>query len=272
MLTRDPSKCGGLVALGAESARGDLGDYASLLTASRGVDAVAFMLPAFLQHPEKALEYAKAAMKAAREGGAQLVVWNTSARFPESGDARDSSAFLLSILEVLKASGLPLTTIAPTTYMENLLGPWTAESVVTRSLVAYPVLVNRRMGWIAARDVGKLVIAALERPTLAGRIFRVSGVEGVTGPQLAEAFSAALGRHIGYYAMSPAEMKAALEKAFGPGAGDKVAHEYALDQADPSPPAKWYDMAPVLRELPVEMTTLRAWISAHAAAFTAVRP
>lgn len=268
MLTRDPAKCGDLLAAGARAVKGDLDDYESLVAASRGVDAVAFMIPAFLQEPGRALQYAEAAMRAAAAGGARHVVWNTSGRFPDPGEKRASAAYMLALWEVLKAAALPLTVLAPTTYMENLLGPWTVQSIRRHDRVSYPVLADRPMGWIAAQDVGKLMAAALERPQLAGRVFRVSGVEAITGPQLAQIFSGALGRPLTYYAMSPTEMKAALEAAFGPGAGDDVAEEYALDQADPSPPKKHYDMLPVLQELPVTMTPISTWVAEKAALFT----
>ena len=125
------------------------------------------------------------------------------------------------------------------------------------------------MGWIVSRDLCALVSAALERPQLAGRLFRVSGVEAVTGPELAATFAEVLGRPLSYRTLTPAEMKASLEAAFGPGSGDEVAEEYALDQADPDPPLKYYDMQPVLRELPVTMTSLREWIHEHREVFAA---
>jgi len=269
MLTRDPAKCLDLLALGALAVKGDLDDSASLIAATRGVDAVAFMIPAFLREPGKALRYAEVAMRAAVTGGARYVVWNTSGRFPKAGEDRAVDRQMLEVWKVLKSATLPLTVIAPTTYMENLLNPWSVKSIRRHDRVAYPVLVDRRMGWIAARDVGSLIVAALERPQLAGRVLRVSGVEALTGPQLAQAFSDVLGRRLTYYAMLPSEMKAALGEAFGAGAGDEVAEEYGLDQADPHPPAKHYDMAPVLRELPVAMTSIRAWIAVNAPAFVA---
>ncbi|HVW69719.1 MAG TPA: NmrA family NAD(P)-binding protein [Steroidobacteraceae bacterium] len=268
VLTRDPAKSAARFAAGVDLVHGDLSDAASLLAASRGVDAVAFMIPAFLSDPENALLYTEQAIQAAAAGGARLVVWNTSGRFPEPGEDREVGKAMLATRAVLEAGGLPLITVAPTTYMENLLGPWTVNGIRSAGRVAYPVLANRKMGWIASRDVCALMVAALERPQLAGRVFRVSGVEALTGSQLAAAFSAVLGRPLSYYTLSPAEMKAELEKAFGPGSGDEVAGEYALDQADPHPPAKYYDMSAVLADLPVRMTSIREWIAANAAAFT----
>jgi uncharacterized protein YbjT (DUF2867 family) len=230
------------------------------------MDAVVFMRPAFLQQPDRALEYARNAAEAAAEAGARLIVWNTSGRYPMPDEHRESDRSMLAMHEQLACANVPLITIAPTTYMENLLGPWTMNAL-REGRVAYPVLPERKMGWIASRDLCSLVGAALERPQLAGRLFRVSGVEAVTGPELAATFSEVLGRSLTYRTLSPAEMKASLETAFGPGSGDAVAEEYALDQADPDPPLKYYDMSAVLRELPVKMTSLRQWIQEHRQAF-----
>jgi uncharacterized protein YbjT (DUF2867 family) len=252
---------------GAELVTGDLEDRASLVEASRDMDAVAFMRPAFLQHPERSLEYAANAAEGAAAAGVKLMVWNTSGRYPLPEERRDSDLSMLAMHEQLASAKVPMIVIAPTTYMENLLGPWT-RNAVRLGRVAYPVLPDRKMGWIASRDLCSLMSAALERPHLAGRLYRVSGVEAVTGPELAATFSEVLGRSLRYQTLSPAEMKASLEDAFGPGSGDAVAEEYALDQADPNPPLKYYDMSPVLRDLPVTMTSLRQWILQNRQAFT----
>src|SRR5262245_55242509 len=244
---------------GAEFVTGDLADRTSLIAASRGIDTVAFMVPAFLEHPERALEYAANAAEAAAAMGVKLLVWNTSGRYPMPHERRDSDRSMLAMHEQLMSAKVPVIAIAPTTYMENLLGPWTRKAV-TAGRVAYPVLPGRKMGWIASRDLCSLMAAALERLHLAGRVCRVSGVEAVTGPELAAIFSEVLGRPLRYQTLTPQEMKAALEEAFGPGSGDGVAHEYALDQADPDPPLKHYDMTTVLRDLPVTMTSLRQWL------------
>lgn len=271
ILTRDPARAAQGRPEGVTAVAGDFEDPDSLVRASRGMDAVSFMIPAFLTHPEKTLEYATVARDSAAAEGVKLMVWNTGGRWPEPHQDRAVDREMRAIGEVLKAGKVPLTVIAPTTYMENLLGPGTREAIRARNEVAYPVLENRRMGWIAARDVSALVVAALERPQFVGRLFRVSGVEAPTGAELAAAFADALGRPFRYRTMTPNEMRAALDSAYGPGAGDYVAEEYALDQADPNPPAKYYEMAEVLRDLPVRMTTTREWISKHAQHFVETR-
>lgn len=267
ILTRNPERAPQGRPAGVTAVQGDLADRDSLVRASKGVDAVSFMIPAFLEQPQKTLDHARAARDAATAAGVKLIVWNTGGRWPEPHQHRAVDEEMRAVGEVLAAGPVPLITIAPTTYAENLFGPGTLEGIRERGEVAYPVLASRRMGWIPARDVSALVVAALERPQFAGSLFKVSGVDALTGPELAAAFAEVLGRPFRYRTMTPDEMRAALNAAYGPGAGDYVAEEYALDQADADPPAKFYDMTDVLRSLPVRMTPMREWIAGHAGRF-----
>jgi len=170
----------------------------------------------------------------------------------------------------LRDSGVPHIIIQPTAYAENLLGPWTAPFVVAEDKVAYPNLPEARVGWIASDDVGALMVAALERPGLAGSSFAVSGLENASGPELAAAFSDALGRTIRYHPLPPREFGAILDSLFGPGAGTAAAAQYERAWESGEFPAMHVDMAPVLATLPVRMRTLREWVAEHAAAFTPV--
>jgi uncharacterized protein YbjT (DUF2867 family) len=124
------------------------------------------------------------------------------------------------------------------------------------------------VGWISAWDVSALIAQALQRPQLAGSVFRVSGIEAVTGPQLAAAFSDVLGRPISYYPMSPSEMQAAVTEVYGPEMGAGLAEAYRQDQTDPHAPPRYHDMTQVLQQLPVRMTTIREWIAKNAVAFS----
>ena len=107
------------------------------------------------------------------------------------------------------------------------------------------------------------MVAAMEHPELAGNRYRISGIESPTGSQLAAEFSAALGRQIAYRTMTPEEMGAVLDEAFGSGAGDRVAEMYRREQEDPDPPDKFHDMSSILKALPVTMSTIREWVKIH---------
>lgn len=268
VLTRRAEKAADLRDAGAKIAIGDLRDPASLRAASHGMDGVALLIPAFLENPLEAGTYARSAIDAAREAGVDLIVWNTSAILPETRTGNPLSDLSLDLVEYLVASDVPSIIFEPTVYMENWLGPWTASAIVRHNQVAYPILEDTKVGWLASDDIGALVAAAFERPDLAGSRCKVSGVEAPTGPELATLFSEALGCPMSYYAMSPEEMGAAVEQLFGPEAGAGIAERYRKDQTNPNPPPMYYAMEPILKELPVQMTTIKEWVTRHAQVFS----
>jgi uncharacterized protein YbjT (DUF2867 family) len=265
VVTRSEAKAAALAAAGAEVAVADMGNRERLIEVSRGVDAVALLIPFFI-NPADAPAFGRNAIDAARDAGVRLLVWNTSGPMPPARTGNPGIDVRLDTVEHLRESGVPHIIIQPTAYAENLLGPWTAPFVAREDKVAYPNPPEARVGWIASADVGALMVAALERPELAGRSFMVSGRENASGPDLAAAFSDALGRPIAYHPLPPREFGAILDAMFGPGAGAAAAqYERAWETGEF--PVMHTDMAPVLELLPVRMRTLREWVAEHAAAF-----
>jgi uncharacterized protein YbjT (DUF2867 family) len=268
VLTRNAAKAAPLAAIGAEIVEGEMDDLQRLTEVSAGMDAVALLVPFFVPDPARALSYGRTAINAARAAGVKLIVWNSSGLIPPEPTGNPAIDLRIAIADHLRTSGVPHIILQPTVYAENLLGPWTAPFVVQEDRVAYPTPPAMRLGWIASADVGALVVAALERPALAGQSFVISGVEAPDGAELAAAFSDALGRTIVFHALAPREFGGILDQVFGPGAGAKAAEEYEKLWASDQWPPMATDMAPVLELLPVEMHTLREWVAEHASAFT----
>jgi uncharacterized protein YbjT (DUF2867 family) len=268
ILTRQPEKAAAMKAKGAEIVVGDLEDADSLLTASKQVDAVALMTPAFIPDPRQAPVYTMRAIDAAKAAGVKLIVYNTSGTVIPVRTGNPMYDMRLDLIDYLHHSGVPYITIQPTAYLENLMGPWTRPAVVERDVLPYPVEEDTPLGWIATEDVGALIAEAFNHPELAGSRIPVSGVENVTGPELAERFSRALGRKITYYAMPLDEFAAALDAMFGPGAGagGKAGYQFQRDNKDLL--TMWIDMQPVLEKLPVKMTSIEAWVAKHRFAFS----
>lgn len=267
VLTRNPERAAALVGAGARIVQGDMADPASLAAASAGMDAVALMIPFFLANPADAPQLARNAIDAAREAGVKLIVYNTSGPTPTEFTGDPGADLRVGTITYLQESGVPSIVLAPTGYMENLLGPWTAPNVANEDTLTYPNTAETRVGWIASEDVGALVVAALERPELAGSVFYVSGIENPNGHELAAAFSEGLRREIRYDAMEPEAFGAVLDGVFGPGAGDGAAAQYRKMRDDPNPPPMWFDMGPVLAQLPVKMTSISEWTAQHQKAF-----
>lgn len=264
-LTRDPQteKAAPLREAGATVVAGDMADRASLIAASEGMDGVAFMIPAFIDNPMNYPVFAQNAIEAAKEAGVKLIVWNSSGPMLAERIGNPMYDLRLDIADMLANSGVPYIILQPSVYMENLLGPWTRPFVAQQDELPYPVPEDMPLGWIASDDVGKLTVAALERPSLANNKFIISGVQNVTGPELAAEFSKGLGREISYRFMPLSEFAGVMDQVFGPGVGEMAAagYQFQIDNRDLL--ATWVDMEPVLAKLPVEMTSLADWATKH---------
>ena len=263
VITRNPDRAERFRAAGAVIVVSNMGDLAGLVAASQGMDAIALMVPFFLDNPMHAPQYGRNAIIAAREAGVPLIVYNTSGPTPDQHTGDPGMDMRLDLIHTLQESGVPHVVLAPTGYMENFLGPWTAPYIRANNQLTYPNLAETRVGWIASADVGALVVAAIERPELANAVFRVSGVDNLNGIELAAQFSEGLGREIQYVAMEPEAFGAVLDSVFGPGAGVAATEQYRKLRDDPNPPTMWYNMQHVLDKLPVRMTSVAEWAAQH---------
>lgn len=242
--------------------RGDLADRESLDRASLGVDKVVLTLP--LLHDRLALvRLGRNAVDAARAAGVTLIVLNTSGPL---SDGTIGSAFADALADThayLASSGVPAITLSPTVFCGNLTEPWSAPVIVDNGVVAYPLPADFPVSWISWEDLASYAVAALARPDLAGRAFRVGGPEALTGIAVAEALSGAIGRSVTYFAVPLPDFAEGLAQRFGRAAASEVAAYYAWLQAQPASPLA-VDIGPALEALPIAPTRFADWARAQA--------
>ena len=212
-ITRKPDSDQGraLAAAGAEVVAGDSDDVASLERAFAGAHG-AFCVTNFWEHgsPERELAQAANLARAAKAAGVAHVVWSTLEdmrtwvpldddrvptlrgrykvpHFDAKGEAdaifRDESA--------------PTTFLRAAFYWDNFLhfgmGPRRAED---GTLTLGLPLGGARLPGIAAKDIGRCAYGVFQRgASMAGRYVGIAG-EVLSGPEMAAAFSRALGRPV----------------------------------------------------------------------------
>ena len=264
VLTRDPDKVAGLQ--GAEVVQGDMADTASLAAATEGRDGVFLHIPFFTPSPQDGLTYAQNALGAARRAGVKLLVWNASGEIPPERSGNPGFDVRLDILNAIKASETPYIVLQPTTYMENFFGPWTRDELVENDTFAYPTPNTVEMQWIATEDVGTFATYAFAHPELAPLNLKLSGPERLNGEGVAERFSRGLGRPITFRAMPAEEFGRKLDAVF-PGMGEGAAQGYAAAYRHPERFSTNVDLTAALEKMPVETTTLEAWVRGHAEVF-----
>jgi uncharacterized protein YbjT (DUF2867 family) len=253
---------------GAKAILADMGDAGRLKEISKGMDAVSLLVPFFVSNPADGLQYAKNAIDAASENHIKLLVWNSSGFIPPVKTGDPAIDIRMDILDYLEKSGLSYIVIQPSVYAENLLGPWAAPFVKNEKRIANPTPEEMPVGWIATQDVAALVAAAIYKPELASSSFMVSGLENLTGSQLAEKFSIGLGERIDYYPLPPQRFGEILDSILGAGAGKGIADFYQFITDTRQYPVMFvHEMPAVLEKLPVKMTPIEDWVRQYSQAF-----
>lgn len=246
---------------GAEPVLGDISNAAQMAEITKGIDAIAFMIPVSLPNPFDGLQFSKNVIDAAKQNSVKKIVWNTSGWLEDQKTGMPTDDVKLDVKDYLIASGLEYVIIEPTIYMENMMGGFCAPFVTNEKKLAYPTPQAMPIGWIASRDVSALVVEAIYNPNLTADSFRVSGLENLTGNELADRFSKGVGEKITYYTQLPAEFKAILSPFVGEAAAAAVASSYEILQNATEYPSKFNpSMHEVLEKLSVEMTSLEAWV------------
>jgi uncharacterized protein YbjT (DUF2867 family) len=219
-ITRDPSspKAVELSHLGAEVVQGDVDDTDSLRRAFDGAYG-AFCVTFFWHHLSADTEIAQARnmAAAARDAGVQHVIWSTledTRRFIPLSDGRmptlqgkykvphfDAKGEANGIFQEM---GLPVTLLHTSFYWENFIyfgaGPKPGSDGVLA--LTFP-MGDKRLPGIAAEDIGKCALAVFKAgPEFIGKSVAIAG-DHLTGAQLAEKLSRALGREVRYNAVDP---------------------------------------------------------------------
>ena len=262
ILTRDPGKAESLREAGAEIALGDLENPESLEAASKGADKVFFHVPlGFILDVGTA--YGRNAIDAAVSAGIGLFVFDTNFPLPSEPTDVVVTEIRRVVQAYLQGSGIAHIIIRPTFYIENYSGPFTApEDIVQQGILRYLPEPYRdvRVSWISIEDVAALAVEALRRPELADSVFDVGGPEALTPDEIAERFAAILDRPVNYDPFSLDQYKQLVNTFLGEPVGTHLARQLRY-YVEHSHLLNVSDMQPVLRELPVHLTTFERCIS-----------
>ncbi len=214
-VTRDPNsdKAKELAQLGAELVAADIDDPQAVENALKDAYG-AFFVTFFWAHYSAEKEKAEAAIfaNAARQAGLQHVIWSTledtrnyiplsDQRMPTlqgqykvphfDGKGESDKLFI--------EAGVPTTFLLASFYWDNFIyfgaGPKRGEDGV---LALTMPIGNSKMAGIASEDIGKCAYGIFKKgPEMAGRRIGIAG-EQLTGNQMADAMSKALGERVVY--------------------------------------------------------------------------
>ncbi len=207
-----------LARLGAEVVAADLDDAASLTRAFAGASG-AFCLTNFWEHcsPERELAQAAHMAQAAQAAGLQHVIWSTledTRRWVPLGD--DRMPTLMGKYKVphfdakgeadrlFSGLGVPTTFLLTSFYWENLIhfgmGP---KKGPDGTLAITLPMADKKLPGIAVEDIGRCALGIFKMGReLIGRTVGIAG-EHLTGAEMAQQLSKALGKEVRYNAVPP---------------------------------------------------------------------
>ncbi|HET6972205.1 MAG TPA: NmrA family NAD(P)-binding protein, partial [Phenylobacterium sp.] len=164
----------------------------------------------------------------------------------------------------LRESGVPLTVVRPSLFMDNLLTKWVKPGLLSTGVFSYPHREDLEVSWICLDDVARFMIAALGREDMEGRTVDVGGPEALKPTQVAQMLGEVIGRPVSYERITPREFGTRLYEIFKDVSGqDRETYisnleKHYLFKNDTNP--FYVPVEDTLLSLPVKLTPMREWL------------
>ena len=250
-----------------ETSAADFSDPQAIAKALKGAEVVFLNLPSTSFQPaEPVIAGARIIAEAIKATeSVNLVIFNTSMPVPEVKRGIKAQDDRVEIRSILRDAGLPVVSIQPVVFLENLLEGWAYPPIAERQTIVYCHKPDLEVAWITQHDIGKLMMAAMDKPHLAGRNIPIGGPEIVTLDKLAEKLSVGWDRKMSYENQTVDDFCEKISGAMKQRAGldaDRVIKQmhkaYTHYNESEEKPFR-IDMGPVLKELPTTLTPIEEW-------------
>ena len=211
----------------------DLASAASLASVYEGADGVFIHLP--MGAPEAAAAQARAVVEAVAQARPGRVVISTSGQIvdqPGSPLQAATDSPIMTLIDGVTGSGVPTAVVAPRLYLENLLLPVVLDPARQEGVLRYPLPASFPVSWSSHLDVADVVVRLLTDASPTTGTVGVGHRPGLTGPDLAAAFSSHLGREVRFEGITPEAFGELITPLFGPAAAPVVELYRALNAQD----------------------------------------
>lgn len=224
-LVKDEEKGEQLVRRGIRVVVADLNDLSALQRASEGMSNVFLTLPLGLD-AATVKRLGEHAVDAAKGAGVEKIVFNTGTRIPLEQTSINAFEEKRYVEAYLAQSGVPFVSLRPTFYYGNFLGPWTKLGIIDDAVIAYPIPAQLKAAWLSWEDAARYAVRALEQDELNGHCIDIGGPETISGEDIAERFSSALGRDAKYVMVPHDAFEQGLAQALGAETGRAITDMY----------------------------------------------
>lgn len=192
-----------------EIAVGDYRDEGAMRAALHGVERLLLVAPLTEDLAERELAVLQAVQDAAP--GAHV------AKIAVAGVDTDRPSRILDqhrrVVRYLRDTGLPVTVLAPTSFMQNLLRA--AGTVQEQGVLAFPAG-SARISHVDVRDVAAVAAHVLTSDGHDGATYTITGPQALTYDEVAAALSRVLGRQVRYVDVPPEQAGEAMRASGQP--------------------------------------------------------
>jgi NAD(P)H dehydrogenase (quinone) len=164
---------------------GEMNDHYALDQASRGAEAIYHICPNVSPHE---MSFAQALVDNATRSGVSRMVYH-SVLHPQI-EAMPHHWNKLRVEEMLFSSGLDITILQPTAYMQNILAEW--DRMVSSGIFSVPYPVETRLSLVDLEDIAEAAAAVLTNSRHSGATYELVGTPPLSQIEIAETFGMVL--------------------------------------------------------------------------------
>jgi NAD(P)H dehydrogenase (quinone) len=164
-------------------------DADALVSAADGTDAIYHICPNVSPHE---IAYARSVIAAAKAAGVPRFVYH-SVLHPQV-EAMPHHWAKLRVEEQLLASGLAVTILQPTAYMQNILAG--CRSIIEEGIYRVPYPIDTRISLVDLRDVAEAAARVLTEDGHVGATYELVGTDALTQTEVARTLGHAVGKPV----------------------------------------------------------------------------
>lgn len=240
-----------------ETVTGSFADKESLVEAMTDVTNVSLVYPLIYEWDTLRL-YTDNLLYAFGKCNLESVVFNTSLPLPPQRTGSVAADIKLEIFEKFIAAKVPLITLMPSFYLDNLTAPWSLPVIKENGIIGYPLPAEAQFAWLSHFNLAQYTYKALLHKDLVGKVFPIGG-ELISGNEIAGKISTIIGKPVRYVYQQPNEFKQFLLQMYSEEIASEISGIYANIAINTAPFKAFYNKDIFENIFDIKLQTFEEW-------------
>jgi uncharacterized protein YbjT (DUF2867 family) len=240
-----------------ETVIGSFANKESLANAMADVTNVSLVYPLIYEW-DTLRQYTDNLLYAFGKSNLESVVFNTSLPLPPQRTGSVAADIKLEIFEKFVAADVPLITLMPSFYLDNLTAPWSLPVIKENGVIGYPLPEDAQFAWLSHFNLAQYTYKALLNKDLIGKTFPIGG-ELISGNEIAKKVSTILGKPVSYIYQKPDEFKQFLLQMYNEEIATEISGIYANIALNTEPFKEFYNKEIFENVFDIKLQTFDEW-------------